>query len=363
MVRTNDALLWKGLIGLFILTVAVLHRIVPISERHTHNMLYHIDILPILAAAMLFGWRGAAGASLLAAFLETPQIAILWGAERVYAMDQIGELSVFGMAGLVAGSLADRERGQRSKLEQTKRELERVYQELQQNLERLRKAERLYAAGQLSASLAHEIRNPLLSISGAAGILKRGHASIENFQECLEIIDKESQRLNKLLTNFLDFARPRAPRFQRTDLVAVIDSVVVLAGHAPGAGSVELQRRVEEMLPEIECDPEQLKQVLLNLLINAIQASEGAGQVEITARSEPGRIRIAVRDQGCGIPPEQRDRIFDPFFTTKENGTGLGLAIASKIVEQHGGILAADDNPDRGMTLRVELPLDRNHPL
>lgn len=363
MIRANDVLWWKVLIAVFILVVALLHQMVPLTDKHTHNMLYHLDIIPILVAAMLFGWRGAAASALFAAVSEAPQVVMLWGAERVYAMDQVGELSVFGAAGLVAGSLADRERRQRAKLEQTKQELERVYQELQQNLERLRKAERLYAAGQLSASLAHEIRNPLLSISGAAGILKRGHASQENVQECLEIIDKESQRLNKLLTHFLDFARPRAPRFQRTDLAAVIDSVVTLAGHSPGAGAVELLCQVQDTLPEIECDPEQLKQVLLNLLINAIQANDGAGQVRITAAAGDQRVSIAIRDQGCGIPAEQRDRIFDPFFTTKENGTGLGLAIASKIVEQHGGLLAADDNPDHGMTLRLELPLDRNNPL
>ncbi len=294
-----------------------------------------------------------------AVLVELPHIWFIWEPEQVYALDQLSEISIFGIAGVIVGLLADRERGQRVKLEKTKQELESVYQELRQNLEHLKKAERLYAAGQLAASLAHEIRNPLASISGAAGILKRGHASVENIQDCLEIIDKESQRLNKLLTSFLDFARPRTPRFQRTDITAVIDSVIALAGHS--AGAVELQRQTQTGLPEIECDPEQLKQVLLNLVINAIQASEGRGAVHLEAGAWNGCISISVRDEGRGVPSEQRDHIFDPFFTTKENGTGLGLAVASKIVEQHGGVLTAENNPDKGMTFRLELPIDREH--
>jgi two-component system sensor histidine kinase HydH len=241
--------------------------------------------------------------------------------------------------------------------------LAEVYQELQQNFERLKRAERLYAAWQLSAGLAHEIRNPLASITGAAGILKRGHASGENRRDCLDIIEKETHRLNRLLSSFLDFARPRAPRFQRVELLSVFESVIGLAQHADGAAGIELLLEVEESLPELRCDPEQLKQVLLNLMINAIQATEGQGVVRLHAAVAADRLLIEVRDQGRGIPPAERDRIFDPFFTTKEHGTGLGLAVAAKIVEQHGGLLAAENNADRGMTFRVEFPLDGAHPL
>jgi len=226
----------------------------------------------------------------------------------------------------------------------------------------MKKAERLYAAGQLSASLAHEIRNPLISISGAAGILKRGHGSNENVQECLEIIDKESHRLSKLLTSFLDFARPRAPKFQWTDLTSLIQSVISLAAHASGVEHVELRQLLAENLPEVECDPEQIKQVLLNLIINAIQASPLGGKVWITAESASDHVSISVRDEGRGIEEGTQDHIFDPFFTTKEQGTGLGLAIASMIVGQHGGSLTAKKNGDRGMTFTVELSRSPERP-
>jgi len=348
----------KALIIAGIAVLAVAHWYFPPANKEVHNLLYHLVFIPIVIAGMLFGWRDAMLATCITIAAEIPQIVYLWRQEPVYARDQIGEILVFGAAGIIVGLISDRERRQRTHLERTKEELERVYSELRHNLERLKKAERMFAVAELSASLAHEIRNPLAGISGAAGILKRGHATPDNVQTCVEIIDKESNRLNKLLTNFLDFARPRMPRFQATDLAAVLESVIALARHSPGAGEIQFEREIEGVLPEIECDSEQLKQVLLNLVINAIQAT-GKGVVRLRASARNGVATISVEDQGEGIPAADQHRIFDPFFTTKERGTGLGLAIASKIVEQHGGMLRADSVPGHGLTMTVELPLIR----
>jgi signal transduction histidine kinase len=266
------------------------------------------------------------------------------------------ELSTFGAAGIIVGFLAERERMQRKRVETTKIELERVYMELRQNLEQLKKTERLTAAGQLSASLAHEIRNPLASISGAAGILVRGQASAEARAECLEILTKESQRLNKLLTNFLDFARPRLPRIQKTDPGEMIHSVTSLVQHTARRVGVTLDIVSQGEMREVECDQEQIKQLLLNLILNAIQATEGEGKVRVLSFFSSESICIEVCDHGCGITAEERERIFEPFFTTKENGTGLGLAIASNIALQHGGALTCRPNTGNGTIFRVELP-------
>jgi signal transduction histidine kinase len=244
-------------------------------------------------------------------------------------------------------------------VESTKKELEHVYTELRENVEKMKKTERLSAAGQLAASLAHEIRNPLASISGAAGILKRGNASADNKQECLGILEKESQRLNKLLTNFLDFARPRLPRYQRADPSALVQSVTVLARHAAMRQQVEILDELPQRLPMVDCDAEQMKQVLLNIVLNAIQATQGGGRVIVRAFTENATLCVEVRDEGCGMAPQELDRIFEPFFTTKESGTGLGLAVAANIVEQHGGLLRAINNRGGGMTFRLELPLER----
>ncbi len=337
-----------GIVG-SILILTGLHWLHLKPDKQVHNLLYHFDFFPILTAGMLFGSRAAVFVTLATSLAEFPILWSLFRNDPVYMIDQAGETAVFGIAGVVVGFIAERARNQNLRLE-------RATQELAQNVEKLRRAERLSAVAQLSASLAHEIRNPLAGISGAAGILRRGNASAENMQACLEIIDKESQRLNKLLTNFLEFARPRAPRLQKTDLMSVIESVVRLAEHSHETRAVVFEKSMDSNLPEITCDSEQIKQVVLNLLINAAQATRN-GVVQLRVWAQDGQAFIAVQDEGAGIPHDQQDRVFEPFFTTKENGTGLGLAIASKIVEQHGGQLTADNVPGRGLTMLVQLPV------
>ncbi|HVW76237.1 MAG TPA: ATP-binding protein [Alloacidobacterium sp.] len=351
------------LIALFLLVLALLTLVVPGSEIESHNVLHHLNFLPLMVAGMLFGWRGAAIASVFAAVVNAPIIHHHWQKFPLDAKDQIVELCIFSAAGLIAGYLSDRERAQRTSLERTKRELEKVYTELQENIASMKKAERLSAAGRLSASLAHEIRNPLASISGAAGILKRGTGSAEYVRDCLEIIDKESQRLNKLLTGFLNFARPRSPRLQRTDPDAILGSVSALALHAAQAGNISIVHQRAADSPEIECDPEQLKQVLLNLLINAIDASPAGSTIRLRTVVEEHLLALEVEDSGSGIPEELTDQIFDPFFTTKPSGTGLGLAISSMIVAQHDGALIFHRNAGGGSTFRIELPLHKERAL
>ncbi len=353
---------WKAAsIASMILLLGAVTWLVSPSMVETHNVLHHLNFLPLMIAGMLLGWRGSLYALLFAICVQTPGIVRHWSLWPMDARDQVVELIIFGCAGLIAGLLADRERVQRSRVEATKLELEHVYVELRGNIEQMKKTERLSAAGELAASLAHEIRNPLASISGAAGILKRGNASVENEIECLGIMEKESHRLNKLLTNFLDFARPRLPRYQRIDATAIIESVAAMARHAVVLQQVDLKLDLAAQLPQVECDPEQLKQVLLNLVINAVQASVSEGIVLIHAHTGDDRLSIEVRDQGSGIPLGLEDRVFDPFFTTKEGGTGLGLAVAANIVHQHGGTLKCVNNNDLGTTFTLELPLVHGH--
>jgi two-component system, NtrC family, sensor histidine kinase HydH len=343
-------------------TLAVFTWMAPPHAVVLHNVLHHLNILPFMLAGMFFGWRGAVQTILLATVLQAPSIHRHWFRAPLDAQDQIVELSTFGAAGIIAGLLADRERTQRKRVEATKLELEQVHAKLQQNVEQLKKTERLTAAGQLSASLAHEIRNPLASISGAAGILARGQASPEARGECLEILTRESLRLNKLLTNFLDFARPRLPRLQKTEPIEIIKSVVTLAQHTASRQGVLLDVEAHGDVREIECDPEQIKQLLLNLILNAIDATEGEGIITIAAHFEDESLFIDVSDHGQGISPEDREQVFDPFFTTKKNGTGLGLAIASNIAAQHDGTLSCRPNTGRGTIFRLELPASSSRP-
>jgi signal transduction histidine kinase len=340
-----------------VLLVSFLHLVTPLSMLHWHNIFQHLYYLPIVFAGLNSGWRGGVFVAIAACLSNAPHDFLSFSVLPHYAIDQVLDFPLFCAAGILTGTLTERGRRQRADLERTAERLTEVYRQLQDNFEQMKRAERLFALGQLSAGLAHEIRNPLASIAGAAGILQRNLHRERKDTECLEIISKECQRLNGLLTQFLDFARPRTPKYQATDFGAVVDSVMDLAAHAIGKSPVELRKEISPDLAPVECDPELLKQVLLNLIINAIQATPGGGEVVVSAGLRNDRLSIEVRDEGCGVSRADRDRIFDPFFTTKENGTGLGLSVAHQIVEQHGGILTAEANPGRGMTFSVSLPL------
>jgi two-component system sensor histidine kinase HydH len=344
------------LVALPILALAGLNVIIPASDITTHNILHHLNFLPLMIAGMLFGVRGATIAAFSACVMNAPLIVRHWVEWPLDAKDQVVELSIFSAAGLIAGYLSDRERAQRRDLERTRQELEGVYLELRENITEMKKAERLSAAGQLAASLAHEIRNPLASISGAAGILQRGSAPPEYLEDSLDIIQKESHRLNKLLTGFLNFAKPRSLRMQRTDPNDLLLSVASLASHAAIEHRIALNH-TSVPCPEIECDPEQLKQVLLNVVINAIEASAAGSSIELRASLGEESVAIEVADTGEGIPDDIMEQIYDPFFTTKAKGTGLGLAISSMILSQHNGSLSFRKNKPCGTIFCIELPV------
>ena len=325
-----------------------------------HSILQHLYFAPIAAAAIYFGWKGGIGAAILAALCYAPHllVGLTEGTEpRRYIGSEAMEILDFFLVGLIAGILADRGRKQKDSLQRTTAQLNAVYQELQQNFERMKRSERLYAIGQLSAGLAHEVRNPLASIGGAAAILRKNSASEERRQEFLEIIEKECLRLNRLLTNFLEFARPRPPQYQLADLGPILESVLGLAAHSVGRQPIQLRIDTAPDIPAIACDPEQIKQVLLNLTINSVQATPDGGEIVLSTRVDGGRVVIEVKDQGLGISPEHLDKIFDPFFTTKDTGTGLGLSVAHQILSQHGGILNAKNNSDHGATFTLFLPI------
>lgn len=345
------------LIGFAIIAIGLLHYLVPFRFPYWHTVVGHIYFLPVVYAALTFGWRGGIAAALFAALVQAPYIVQAWRPTYSYAVEQTLEIPVICAAGLLTGALVERERQKRAELAETTRRLSEVYEQLQHNFEQMKRAERLFAVGQLAAGLAHEIRNPLASIAGASGILQRNATLDVKHRKVLSVIDKECQRLTTLLSNFLDFARPRSPRRQNIDVDLLLQSVVDLAAHAATAKGIALSKEVTPGLPLLQCDPEMLKQLVLNLVINAIQATSDQQPVTVSAFVHNGNMHVRVVDCGCGIAGDDRDKIFDPFFTTKEGGTGLGLSVAHQIVEQHGGMLTAEANPTKGMTFTAVLPL------
>lgn len=215
----------------------------------------------------------------------------------------------------------------------------------------VRRAERLAALGQLTAGLAHELRNPLASIKGSADLLARSAGTRDAMaRELGEIISSEVDRTNLLVTRFLDFARPLEPRREPADITAIIDRAAARAG-------VEIARQYAGDVPALAVDPTLMEQVFINLLSNAAQASGAGEPITVTTRLDGEAAEIDVIDQGCGIPADKMETIFNPFVTTKQTGVGLGLAIVAKIVDGHGGKITVESKPGSGSTFRVRLPI------
>jgi signal transduction histidine kinase len=346
-----------ALIFLAVCAIGLLQNLTPLAAMHWLYILQRLYYVPIVASGIYFGLRLSIVTALVAgAFFMagTPQI---WRVSAVDAFDQCLEVTVFLLVGLVTGILSDVQKRKEKELRHATAELNSVYVQLQDNFEGMKRAERLSALGQLSAGLAHEIRNPLASIEGAAVVVQRENQSAERRVEFLDIIQKECRRLDRLLSNFLDFAKPRRPQLSLVAVDQLLESVVTLVGHAKDSGRVQFSKRIPVGLSALECDSEQLKQVLLNLTMNAVQATPPGGVILLSAEQHEKQLYIDVSDPGVGIEPEDVDRIFDPFFTTKENGTGLGLSVAHQIVTQHGGSLTVSRNSPRGVTFRISLPL------
>jgi two-component system sensor histidine kinase HydH len=334
------------------------HYLTPSGLLIWHGVFQRLYYLPVVFAAITFGWVGGLVAALAAGVAYIPHIMITWSGMHHYAMEQYAEIFMFLAVGVVTGILADRERKRRIELQHTAQRLSAVYRELQLSFEQVKRADRLSAIGQLAAGLAHEIRNPLASIDGAAELLNVADDQPELRMETVSIIRKECARLNRLLTSLLDFARPRRPEWRDVDLSHVLDTVIDLVGHSAGKG-IRFHKEQDDRVQRLLGDEEQLTQVVLNLTLNAAQAMPSGGDVWLTVRQEDGGLVIQIRDEGPGIPEEHVDKIFDPFFTTKETGTGLGLSVVHQIVTQHGGNVTVSRNQGKGTTFTLFFPQSR----
>jgi two-component system sensor histidine kinase HydH len=225
------------------------------------------------------------------------------------------------------------------------------------------KRERLAALGELSAIVAHEVRNPLGVVFNAVASLRRLLKPVGDAAMLLDILAEESDRLNRMVSDLLDFTRPRELILQPEDLGRLLqESLEAARAHGgPDAPPVTFHVEEEPGLPLVPMDRRLIRQALVNVIVNAIQSMPQGGKVAVRASREanPGRarLRIDITDQGMGIPAELIHRVFEPFFTTKAQGTGLGLAVVKRILEEHGGEIAVESAPGRGTTFTIRLPL------
>lgn len=353
----------------FIVGISLLHYLTPLSRPALHDIYQRLYYLPIILAAFWFGFRGGILSALFVCLVYAPHILFQWGNHLSMGMEKYLELVLYNVVGGITGLLSEREQQKNIELQRTAQILEESNDRLQKQSEfiieiedQLRRAERLSTIGELSASLAHEIRNPLGSIRGTVEILKDDVCQEERKSEFFEILLKESDRLNRVVEDFLGLARPRPSIIGSCDVLEELENVLTLVSAEARNRKVHLDLKTDS-IPVILGDREKLRQAFLNLILNGLQATPPGGSVVIkvvsAVKDETSDRTVAIEfvDTGKGIPREEIDRIFEPFFTTKEDGTGLGLATTRRIVEKHGGRIEVESEPGHGAAFRVFLPV------
>jgi two-component system, NtrC family, sensor histidine kinase HydH len=319
-------------------------------------------LLPVVTGATTFGVFGTLLLALVAGGAYLSFLLYVDWIQYVLGPSEIAELAVrvafLAMAGNLANTLAEDLRRQSERSRRTAEQLSEANQHLQEAEEAVRRSDRLAALGQLTAGLAHELRNPLGTIKASAEMLEKNlPAGNDLAREMAGFIATEVDRTNSLVTRFLQFARPLQVKVETADLTAVLDrAAAAVERETP---RVAIYRNYSPDIPPFPLDAELMERVFYNLLLNAAQASSEGGAVTVKTRAAGGTAEVAVIDRGSGIDPAQMDSIFNPFFTTKPEGVGLGLAIVAKIVDEHGGKIAVESEPAKGSVFRVQLPMVR----
>ena len=334
----------KSLPLLAILLTSMLHYITPLQYHHFHAVYQRLYYLPIIATAYWFGFRWGLGSAMLSGLLYVPHIFFQWGPSLHHeTFTQYVEIAMFGGVAAMVGIFSEIQKTQQRKIAQAS--------------EQIRRMDRLSLLGQLAAGLAHEIRNPLGSLIGSTEILRADFPPGHEKVEFVDILHKELQRLNMKLDHFLHFAHPAQPAIIPNSINDVVNESVALVAKQAGQNGVIINTALDPHIPLVPMDSEQIKQVLLNLLLNAMQAMDHGGQVTVSTAQSDGWVAVAVEDVGPGIDDEHLPRIFEPFYTTKQNGTGLGLAIVLQLLEGMGGrVRVTSASHGSGARFEVRIP-------
>ncbi len=342
-------------------SITTLHYLTATERVNSHDIYRRLYYIPVILGGIWFGLRGGFCTALLTTVVYAPHVVFQWGSVPGVHPEQYLEILLFNIIGVITGALSSKEHQQRLRTEESAQRLADSFSKLREQADlileiedQLRRADRLTALGELSAGMAHEIRNPLGAIRGTAEILRDAFAPDDKYAEFTAILVKEVDRLNQVLEDFLRFVRPEPSDLSRFLPAETLREVLQLGEVQARKSNVSIVTEIPE-LPETEGDAGQYKQVFLNLILNAVQAMEGGGQLCITAELCEHWVVCRFVDNGTGIPKENLDRIFNPFFTTKQEGTGLGLAITSRIVENSGGRIKVESEPGQGTTFTLKL--------
>jgi signal transduction histidine kinase len=324
---------------------------------------YLVLFLPVISGATNFGLLGTAATSLAASGVYLSFLSFLGENQEIADIRELVLRALFlPVVGYLTYQLSQANQAEKHKAQQAVEDLASANRSLQEAQAEVRRAERLAALGQLTAGLAHELRNPLGTMKTSAEMLSRQVAQ-ENAvaKEMAGFIASEVDRTNSLITRFLDFARPQHLKLETADITTMLDGAIArFEREQKNIGTaVTVFKNYSPDVPPVRFDAELMERVIANLLVNAAQASPPGGIVTVKTLSDHDEVEVAVIDRGSGIDAKNIENIFNPFFTTKSDGIGFGLAIITKILDEHGGRITVESAVGEGSVFRVFLPLRR----
>ncbi len=360
---------WRGalVVALPVALVTSLHYLTPASEAWVHDLARRLYYIPIILGAFLAGRRGGISTALLVSAVYAPHaFAHMHHMDPGRGLEKVLEVVLYLVVGGITGLLVDAERGERRRQAELARRLQATLDDLEEAERQLVRSERLAALGQLTAGLAHEIKNPLHAMRGTAEIVQDAipHQAPEARMQALHI--GEIDRLTGVLERFLGFARPAAPTLGPVDLGEVAHQLAGLVDAQARRQGVDVLQSPGDQPATVQGDREQLVQAGLAIALNALDAMREAQRqgglelgIEAQRRGSHHFHVLRIDNDGPPIPEDLLERIFDPFVTTREQGSGLGLSIAARIVDAHGGWIAAANRPQGGVSFRLWLPAVR----
>lgn len=380
MDRSRSEMFWWGLVAVFVVIISTLHYLTPTTKGHLHLIYLQSYFIPILIAAFQFGVRGGLGVAFAVSLIYVPHVMIQWLGNTEHTLLGILQIIMFNIIGYLTGSKAQKEKNEKQRYQEAARELEQSLEKLNQQSnklveleEQLRLSDRLAVVGELTTSLAHELRNPLGTIRGAVEILNEELPREAKKTEFFQILIQETERMSSVVDNYLNFARKQKKTSSHYDVGEIIQSTcLILAGRARKE-RIRLHKDLPEKSIILNGDPNELRQVLVNLLLNSIEATPDSGVITISAQlnhknpqlTEPGEngdeqtvLNLSIKDQGVGITPDTLDKIFQPFYTTKEKGTGLGLSIVKRIIDDQHWQIDVKSQPDQGTEVILTIPFE-----
>lgn len=328
-----------------------------------HDVYVILFFYPLIYAALAYRLRGVVVSSIAFLLVLLPNALFYSIDPHSTARALLFAAFAFVVSGLCAALLdyVERQIEAYKEILSLNVELNSYIGQLERMQKQLIQSEKLNALGQLSAAIAHEINNPLAGALVYARLLskKLAEESIDkrDVLDNLAKIDAAVSRCSTLVKGLLDFARQREPAFRAVPVSDIIDQALSLVGHQAQMKNIEIVREEAPDLPQLRADPDQLVQVLINLVVNAIQAINDGGRIVVRTAADADRVRISIQDTGIGISAENLDKLFTPFFTTKEKGVGLGLAVSYGIIERHGGKIEVESAVGEGTTFTLVLSI------